>query len=213
LADQPHLTGTRAHQRERALIRYRRPARRGHHAVVPLGFFARYHRALVLARLSGMSRRPTRDHAQQVGGVSAISSGSPLEEAGFEPLVPRKRLVSSCCRSRSRRLFCWCGYNRHNPISKACVARGPMVRIRLPPPVSPFPRRPPLADCEWAPRRRWQLTGSDAAKPRGLGWSDEGGGRGDLTIGQSGRANTPLRRHHLPPAYFPPSITSSVLVK
>src|ERR1700730_15316599 len=25
LADQPHLTGTRAHQRERALIRYRRP--------------------------------------------------------------------------------------------------------------------------------------------------------------------------------------------
>ena len=28
-----------------------------------------------------------------------------LEEAGFEPLVPRRRPVSSCCRSRSRRLF------------------------------------------------------------------------------------------------------------
>jgi hypothetical protein len=52
---------------------------------------------------------------------------SPLEEAGFEPLVPRRRPVSSCCRSRSRRLFRWRGCNRHNPISKACVARGPMV--------------------------------------------------------------------------------------
>jgi hypothetical protein len=61
---------------------------------------------------------------------------SPLEEAGFEPLVPRRRPVSSCCRSRSRRLFGWRGCNRHNPISKACVARGPMVRIHLPPAVS-----------------------------------------------------------------------------
>ena len=58
---------------------------------------------------------------------------SPLEEAGFEPLVPRRRPVSSCCRSRSRRLFGWRGCNRHNPISKACVARRPIVQIRLPP--------------------------------------------------------------------------------
>jgi hypothetical protein len=41
---------------------------------------------------------------------------SPLEEAGFEPLVPRGRPVSSCCRSRSRRLFRGRGCNRHNPI-------------------------------------------------------------------------------------------------
>jgi hypothetical protein len=72
-------------------------------------------------------------------------------------------------------------------------------------------------DIEWGRRLAWRRVGrdagSDAAKPRGPGWSNEGGGRGDLTIGQSGRANTPLRRHHLPPAYFPPSITSSVLVK
>jgi hypothetical protein len=33
-------------------------------------------------------------------------------EAGFEPLVPRRRPVSSCCRSRSRRLFGWRECNR-----------------------------------------------------------------------------------------------------
>jgi hypothetical protein len=32
-------------------------------------------------------------------------AASLLEEAGFEPLVPRRRPVSSCCRSRSRRRF------------------------------------------------------------------------------------------------------------
>jgi hypothetical protein len=40
------------------------------------------------------------------------SHDSPLEEAGFEPLVPRRRPVSSCCRSRSRRLFGWRECNR-----------------------------------------------------------------------------------------------------
>ena len=37
---------------------------------------------------------------------------SPLEEAGFEPLVPRRHPVSSCCRSRSRPLFGWRECNR-----------------------------------------------------------------------------------------------------
>src|ERR1700732_116426 len=35
-----------------------------------------------------------------------------------------------------RRLFRWRGCNRHNRISKACVARRLMVRIHLPPAVS-----------------------------------------------------------------------------
>jgi hypothetical protein len=38
-----------------------------------------------------------------------FAADSLLEEAGFEPLVPRRRPVSSCCgcRSRSRRVFGW----------------------------------------------------------------------------------------------------------
>jgi hypothetical protein len=40
-----------------------------------------------------------------------FAAGSLLEEAGFEPLVPRRRPVSSCCRSRSRLPFGWCEFN------------------------------------------------------------------------------------------------------
>jgi hypothetical protein len=80
---------------------------------------------------------------------------SPLEEAGFEPLVPRRRPVSSCCRSRSRRLFRWRGCNRHDRISKASVARGLMVRIRLPPaPLCCEPGREPGVGSLTSPRSR-----------------------------------------------------------
>jgi hypothetical protein len=41
-----------------------------------------------------------------------FAAASLPEEARFEPLVPPRRPVSSCCRSRSRRLFGWRECNR-----------------------------------------------------------------------------------------------------
>jgi hypothetical protein len=50
---------------------------------------------------------------------------------GLEPKVLDEYLKGGL--GRSCRLFRWRGCNRHNPISKTCVARGPMVQSRLPP--------------------------------------------------------------------------------
>src|ERR1700736_1379585 len=64
LADQPHLTGTRAHQRERALIRYR--------------------------KADGTSASLSRVEGEEV----RFASDSPLEQRGCEPLVPRERQMA-----------------------------------------------------------------------------------------------------------------------
>src|SRR5712671_7552190 len=55
---------------------------------------------------------------------------SPLEGTGFEPSVPRERLVPSFSFTPT---FPLARVNRPDPIPKAYITRGPMVRIRLPP--------------------------------------------------------------------------------
>src|ERR1700731_4930973 len=56
--------------------------------------------------------------------------GSSLEGTGFEPSVPRERLVPSFSFTPT---FPLARVNRPDPIPKAYIMRGPMVRIRLPP--------------------------------------------------------------------------------
>jgi hypothetical protein len=58
---------------------------------------------------------------------------SPLEEAGFELMVPRRRPVSLVLSFSFTPTFRLARMQPTNPISKACVGRGPMVQIRLPP--------------------------------------------------------------------------------
>src|SRR5712671_2407388 len=55
---------------------------------------------------------------------------SPLEGTGFEPSVPRERLVPSFSFTPT---FPRARVDRPDPIPKAYITRGPMVRIRLPP--------------------------------------------------------------------------------
>jgi hypothetical protein len=62
-----------------------------------------------------------------------FASDSPLEQAGFELSVPRERLVPSFSFTPT---FPLARVNRPDPIPKAYITRGPMVRIRLPPAVS-----------------------------------------------------------------------------
>jgi hypothetical protein len=69
------------------------------------------------------------DNAQQVGGVSDISSDSPVEEAGFELFVPLRISASPSWRSRARK-------PDGAPEESFSVAR-PLVRIHLPPAASP----------------------------------------------------------------------------
>jgi hypothetical protein len=59
----------------------------------------------------------------------------PLEGNGFEPSVPRERLVPSFSFTPT---FPLVRVNRPDPIPKAYITRGPMVRTRLPPPASPI---------------------------------------------------------------------------
>src|SRR6266404_4073334 len=56
-----------------------------------------------------------------------------LEGTGFEPSVPRERLVPSFSFTPT---FLLARVNRPDPIPKAYITRGPMVRIRLPPAAS-----------------------------------------------------------------------------
>ncbi len=56
-----------------------------------------------------------------------------LEGTGFEPSVPRERLVPSFSFTPT---FPLARVNRPDPIPKAYITRGPMVRIRLPPAAS-----------------------------------------------------------------------------
>src|ERR1700730_4301350 len=53
-----------------------------------------------------------------------------VEGTGFEPPVPRERLVPSFSFTPT---FPLARVNRPDPIPKAYIMRGPMVRIRLPP--------------------------------------------------------------------------------
>ena len=62
-----------------------------------------------------------------------FATDSPLEGTGFEPSVPRERLVPSCSFTPT---FPLARVNRPDPIPKAYITRGPMVRIRSPPAAS-----------------------------------------------------------------------------
>jgi hypothetical protein len=59
-----------------------------------------------------------------------FATDSPLEGTGFEPSVPRERLVLSFSFTPT---FPLARVNRPDPIPKAYITRGPMVRIRSPP--------------------------------------------------------------------------------
>src|SRR5258707_3643257 len=68
------------------------------------------------------------------GRTVGSKTDSPVEGTGFEPSVPRERLVPSFSFTPT---FPLARVNRPDPIPKAYIRRGPMVRIRLPPAGSP----------------------------------------------------------------------------
>ena len=71
----------------------------------------------------------------------AGETDSPAEGTGFEPSVPRERLVPSFSFTPT---FPLARVNRPDPIPKSIHHAGPMVRIRLPPTLSQ-PRTGPTA--------------------------------------------------------------------
>ena len=87
-------------------------------------------------RLCRPGRQASRAHPRGKPGFWTFESGcgretdSLLEGAGFEPSVPRERLVPSFSFTPT---FPLARVNRPDPIPKANITRGPMVRIRLPP--------------------------------------------------------------------------------
>jgi len=82
-----------------------------------------------------MNSRGAVKHRPRPASVAepTISPDSLLEGTGFEPSVPRERLVPPFSFTPT---FPLARVNRPDSIPKAYITRGPMVRIRLPPAAS-----------------------------------------------------------------------------